>query len=366
MPLPAMQAQLMQRNTLPLLHQLATAPGSPARPAIALVVQALADAPAVRMPEEEREYWSERLLQWLVQLTDGEAAAADAGAHAPAQQQEDGDQQQPLMRRIAAALAALAAPAGSEGLHVAHAWLAEMIVHLSRQVQPYNAVPMPPDASHAAAEAAEVSTGASSRWWWPFGGSSTAVSGTPPIDGAAAAAAALQAGPACSIVDAEVQAAAAAAAASSPYISLDAAASSSLEAPGSAGGGSWWKPRWWRWGGSEGGEAGTVAKGGTASRPSDSELSLYINASEIGPVYARSVAAALLEASGRVGEALNSALAAAARALCWAGWQICCRICPACMPAGVLPWSCTLVANHPAWMCGVQASSRSRRLTPRS
>ena len=40
------------------------------------------------------------------------------------------------------------------------------------------------------------------------------------------------------------------------------------------------------------------------AKPSDSELSLYINASPIGPLYARSVATRLLEASGKI---LNSA-----------------------------------------------------------
>ncbi|KAL4419867.1 hypothetical protein ABPG75_006965 [Micractinium tetrahymenae] len=308
-------AQMMQRNTLPLLHQLAAAPGSPAQPAIALVVQALAEGPGVRLPEEEREFWSERLLQWLVELPgSGTAAAADASSQGRIQQQQQQQQQaqtgaqpvqekeaQQLMRHITAALEALATPAGSQGLHVAHAWLAEMIVHLSRQVQPYNEVPMPPEASRAAAEAAEASAG-SSRWWWPFGSSGTAVPAPPAAAGAAAAAAALQADPAGSASDAEAQAAAAAAAASSPYMSLDAAATSSLEAASSAASGSWWKPRWWPWGGSEEEGAASVAKGAAASRPSDSELSLYINASEIGPVYARSVAAALLEASGRVGE----------------------------------------------------------------
>lgn len=298
----------MQRSTLPLLHQLATAPGSPAQPAIALVVQALAEAPGVRLPEGEREFWSERLLQWLVQLPGSEVvAAADAGTQqqmrqGKGEQPRQQDQQQALLGRIPAALEALASPAGSKGLHVAHAWLAEMIVHLSRQVQPYNAVPMPPDASHAAAEGAPASTD-SGRWWWPFGGGAAAAPPAPAAAGAAAAAAALQADPAGSSPDAEAQAAAEAAAASSPYMSLDAAASSSLEAPSSpAGSGSWWKPRWWPWGAAEGADASSTAKGASASRPSDSELALYINASEIGPVYARSVAAALLEASGRVGE----------------------------------------------------------------
>lgn len=309
--LPASQAHLMQRNTLPLLHQLATAPGSPARPAIALVVQALAKAPGVRLPEGEREFWSERLLQWLVQLPGSEAAAvADAGAKAITQQQTlqgngalpgQQDQREVVMRRIPAALESLAAPAGSSGLHVAHAWLAELIVHLSRQVQPYNAVPMPPDTPHAATEAAEARANGS-RWWWPFGSSGAPAPAAPAATGAAAAAAALHADPAGSSTDAETQAAAAAAAATSPYMALDAAASSSLEAPGPAAGGSWWKLRWWPWGSAEGDEPGSAAKGATASRPSDSELALYINASEIGPVYARSVAAALLEASGRVGE----------------------------------------------------------------
>ena len=224
-PAPALapQPQLMQRSTLPLLRQLAGRPDSPVRPAIALVVEALAEGPGVQLPAAERERWSETLLQWLVALP-GSSSSSSSGAEPGPQQRREAAEQAELMPRLAAALVALAAPAGSEGLHVAHAWLAEMIVHLSHQVRPFNDVPAPQDTAAAAAASGW-------RWYWPFSSTSTSTSTSSPppsstsgVSGAEAAMAALV--PPLQPGGADLPAEAPSAAADSPYLPLDAAAAS--------------------------------------------------------------------------------------------------------------------------------------------
>lgn len=283
----------MQRSCLPLLRQLASQHGLPVWPAIAHVVQALAEGPGVQLPPAEREFWSEALLQWLVELPGGSEAAAAAATRdrGDSGSRADGAEEPELMSRVARALEALSAPAGSDGLHVAHAWLAELIVHLSHQVRPYTEVPAP--------QAADAEAGASSwRWYWPFGSSSSSQE----AGDATAAAAVAGSLPPLPPAGADLPAIAPGPSPDGPYLPLEAAGATEA-----AAGGSWWSPtNWWPWGAAapqvgsqqqQQQQAGVKASG----KPSDSELALYINAAAIGPVYARSVAAALLEASGRVG-----------------------------------------------------------------
>ena len=45
-----------------------------------------------------------------------------------------------LRHAAGTALAALASAPGAAGLHVAHAWLGELLIYLSRAVRPYEAV----------------------------------------------------------------------------------------------------------------------------------------------------------------------------------------------------------------------------------
>ncbi len=291
------QAQLMQRSCLPLLRQLAARPDLPVRPAIAHAVQALAEGPGVQLPAAEREFWSEELLQWLVELPGGGGSAAAAAKRGSSSSNGSGSsstageaEQAECMARVTRALEALSAPAGSDGLHVAHAWLAELIVHLSHQVRPYTEVPVPQPAD------AEAAAG-TWRWYWPFGSSSIS---SQEADGATAAAATAGSLPPLPPAGTDLPAMAPGPAPDGPYLPLE-AASAAEEAAGS----SWWNPTsWWPWGGvaPAGDQQQPSVKAG--GKPSDSELALYINAAAIGPVYARSVAAALLEASGRVGGCL--------------------------------------------------------------
>ena len=305
--------QLMQRSCLPLLRQLAGLPDAPVRPAIAQVVQALAEGPGVQLPQAERVFWSEALLQWLVAPEPPEPRPASSGSASTRQQQQQAaaaadaapEERRQLMRQLAAALQALATPAGTHGLHVAHAWLAELIVHLSHQVQPYNEVPTaPPPGAEAAAAAGGW------RGWWPWGGSAAAPAGGASGAEAASAAAATAAAAAAAAAappeggSDDLPAPAVALAAEGPYLPPLPPPDAADEAAAA----SWWRPSaWWPWAGGSGeqGSAGAGAGAGqqikASGKPSDSELALYINAAAIGPVYARSVAAALLEASGRVG-----------------------------------------------------------------
>ncbi len=75
--------------------------------------------------EAEREAWTERLLRLL-------CSEAPAGAAA--------DAEEALRHAAGTALAALASAPGAAGLHVAHAWLGELLIYLSRAVRPYEAV----------------------------------------------------------------------------------------------------------------------------------------------------------------------------------------------------------------------------------
>ena len=323
--------QLMRTHALPLLRQLAAqrpqqaaaaARGADLRPAVAGVVAALAVGPSgPALPEGEREFWTDLLLTWLIepgaqqrqqpgQASGQQAAASSSGADLPA--------------AVTAALEALASPPGAEGLHVAHAWLAEMLVHLSHEVRPYHSVRASPQKKRrleggGGGGGPEDESGGG-RWlgswpgWLPGGwgaGSGAAepaaAPAAPPIPGpvaegaedASAAAAAADGGQAAALSEAEA-----------PRIAEEAshalAGAAGAPADSSWGGSAarWasylWPSTWLGGGAAEGGGAGAAAEG--SARASDSELSLFINAAPIGPVYARAVAADLLEASGRVGE----------------------------------------------------------------
>lgn len=236
-------------------------------------------------------------------------------------------------------------------------------MHLSRQIEAAQArsrskkgalvveiaSPAGTSSSRAAAGSGGSPGGSS---WWKFWASSSASSSSSGGSGGTGAAAAV--GPAASeesaaAAEAEAaveidavppsEAAAAGAEAGSPPDaaagSSDASSSSSSGGPAavaaSAGEKEGWGSRWWwPWGHSAGdgsghGAAGAVGGEAGAGSPrdaysparpaSDSELSEFLKAAPVGPLYARCVAEELLEASGRVGE-----LAARAVARCAVVW----------------------------------------------
>jgi hypothetical protein len=147
-----------------------------------------------------------------------------------------------LSESLVDALASLSADDDNSSLQIANLWLAEMIVHLSRMAKPYSSV----DADEQVREGKADDTRASwtsPSWWWSW----------------------------------------------MPYLYPRSSAKQSpdevLEQSEDSLGVS---------------QNDSMERLTGKSNPSDSELSLYINASPIGPVFARSVAGRLLEVSGNV------------------------------------------------------------------
>lgn len=259
---------LQHSSVVPLLRRLARSlPGSDgpqpkdtslrlrAWIAVIHVIQAMAQGEGVLLTVEERMAWADQLLGWLA--ADGHL---DGGVF-----HLDG-----MSAAIVDALDSLAEPLGPEGRQVAHAWLAELIVALSRHVQRYGAVKHP------------SAPGSSGRWWFSRGHGQQ----TPPQeqDGVAEEATRMLAGRAARSTDAP-------------------AFGSALVAP------LYTMSQWvysWTVGVHEPAEKeGNVpipveSNELPRSSPSDSELALYINAAPVGPAYARAVAADLIEASGRM------------------------------------------------------------------
>lgn len=349
-------SRLMTRSVLPLLTRMAEdiekvplGERAPLRAAVASTVQALAEGSGVHFSQDVRMQWGEVLLGWITErLPKGSSSSASTC---------DGEV---AKRRVACpacvdALAALGQPPGVAGLQVAHAWLAEMITYLSREVEKAQAEAAL-DATRKKANKLRPAMRAEPRaapatssyfyWVWPSywkGGStsSTTASGTTTSGGTGGdskgvspllssssnnnndAAAAFTAHAAAQLQaqvaeEAEEPSTAEKAVTEEAAAVLGPAASASLSdvRGDTAGGGTssstwtWWLPTWA--GGSstnsstngspdDDSEADNERDASSRTR-SDSELALYINAAPVGPAYARAVAMELLEASGRVGK----------------------------------------------------------------
>lgn len=197
----------VQNTVLPLLQKLSEDKVQKVMPAIARAIQALAESKNISLSAEFREKWTEIMLEWVM-------ATSELSLHS-----------------YSSALSALASPAGTSGLVIAHYWLSEIIIHLSRQITPYSSIAI------RAQENAELRT----SWWQMRHWVRTE--------------------------DEQI----------SPWL-------------------------WWPWA-EKAEQPETQVAARTASDP---DLSSWINAAPIGPVYARSVAAELMEASGRVATPLLS------------------------------------------------------------
>lgn len=314
-------AALVQGSVLPLLRQLASissaqpqkskAKGGVAHPqvdertaqelrvSIANCVQALAEGQgaAGTLQSDDRMAWADIFLSWLTE--------SSSEVDAKAQRAQQG---RVVSDAAVGALSAMASPPGAEGLQVAHAWLAEMIVHLSRQVQLKKLTPSAP-----ASEAMQEDSGSAWYWteyfkpsYWRYGSKGTGQSqeGVLAATGAVGEAGGPASGPTAA-ESAIVQTEADLELATEAEKALAGVLQSSVEAASLTGKSSWsaWVPglpSFWKSRGSEGGDQGRAE--GVARSPSDSELAQYITAAPVGPLYARAVAAELIEASGRVGE----------------------------------------------------------------
>jgi hypothetical protein len=266
----ALPGDMLQGMVLPLLRALG-AMNIAMRGSIAKVVLALAEGRKVQLPDDDREIWSEVLLSWMV------AGDDQSGGR--------------IGKECVAALTALSSPAGPTGLHIAHSWLAEMIIHLSRQVRPYNDVVAKQNKENHSSSGGKGDgndDGSKSWWYWRPWLSSLKFPSMYGYGGGGGG-----------------------------------SGEGEREGTSSSPSSSYW---WWRkpsWPGSATSDEDTAVliseqqqldDDGDAHLPpppsqqqqeepqvvSDSELNSWINAAPVGPVYARAVAADLIEASGRV------------------------------------------------------------------
>lgn len=234
------------------------------------------------LPQVQRLRWAELFISWLIQLDSRKDVWMD---------QKYVDYRW-LSKSLVDCLLSLSSVSGTEGLQIAHLWLSEMIMHLSQTLKTGRKLSDLRD---------ENSDKESSRTSWVDWilfrsrreakntyGDEHVGGGQTYLEGEEAQAVANMAEHALSI---------------EPDMSSE---NPNHEAA------NWWRYHLWK-SSSKPSDAEKVP----ASRrdkdeesrkhkpkPSDSELSLYINASPIGPLYARSIATRLLEASGKV---LNSA-----------------------------------------------------------
>ncbi len=129
--------RLLSRSVLPLLQRMAEKSASlpleserhAVRRAVAQTVRALAEGSGVVLSQEETMSWAEVMLRWITlesinYSTTNSGTSTSTAAAAGATKKVCVD-----------ALAALAHPQGVAGLQVAHVWLAEMIMYLSREVE---------------------------------------------------------------------------------------------------------------------------------------------------------------------------------------------------------------------------------------
>lgn len=119
-------SQLLSRSVIPLLQRMAEKSAllpyaedrDVVRSSVAKTVLALGEGSGVVLSQEERISWAEVMLQWITLDNNLD--------------KRNGSKTE---KECVDALAALAHPHGVTGLQVAHVWLAEMIMYLSREVE---------------------------------------------------------------------------------------------------------------------------------------------------------------------------------------------------------------------------------------
>lgn len=233
------------------------------------------------LPQVQRLQWAELLTTWLVQLDPRQPGLMD-------QKQFN---YRALSESTVACLSSLASVGGTEGLQVAHLWLAEMIMHLSRTLKSGESL------SSLRREGSDKEARRNS-WvdWIPF--RTRNGENIHPGDEHVGDQAYLEGEEARAVANMAEH-----------VLAKETEMNSN---PSNYEGSNWWRYFLWK----NPSKLSDVEKPGVLkkdtakeqrrhqAKPSDSELSLYINASPIGPLYARSIATRLLEASGKI---LNSA-----------------------------------------------------------
>ena len=201
----------------------------------------------------QREQWANLLVSWLVRL---DPRKGDMFITANSTKLIEA---KALSESLVDALASLAAmDDDQDNMQIAHLWLSDMIVHLSRMATAYSDVEVDVGAKGKHGGQGDALSWGSSAWWWSWvpyasvkergdGAKGVGVGANEGIDGEAGG------------------------------DRRNAPPADTLDTPDVADGPPPMGPL-----------------------PSDPELAMYINASPIGPVYARSIARRLLEVSGNV------------------------------------------------------------------
>jgi hypothetical protein len=214
----------------------------------------------------QKKTWTELFTSWLIRLDPRKADILTSSTSII--------EAKALSESIVDALASLSATSGIEGLQIAHLWLADVIIHLSRMATPYSDVN--PQSS--------ANLEQKSSWWkWvPF----VQKSKEPCND---------------SLQETEIIEEEAQAVADLAEKMLGNSGSVANTQPQADEARPWWKYYLYPWKSDpDGPSESKIEQREETIGASDSELALYINASPIGPVYARSMARRLLEASGNV------------------------------------------------------------------
>ncbi len=199
---------------------------------IAECIGALARSGTSSMSQAQKKTWAELFTSWLIRLDPRRGDVLTSGKTLI--------ESKALSESVVDALASLSSPeSGMDGLQIAHFWLADLIIHMSRMATPYSKVEIPQKLNMIEKKEAEAVSNLAETILRP---------------------------------------------ATEPHKEEKSRYYSWYE---------YLTHPWWRQTRVESTKKPVVGA-------SDPELALYINASQVGPVYARAVARRLLEISGNV------------------------------------------------------------------
>lgn len=271
---------LIEKSALPLLYSIARDVPSTHLDVgvrIAECIGSLARTTS-SISHAQKRRWAELFTSWLIRLDPREADLSRGTTVIEAKA---------LSESLVDALTYLASKHGVEGVQIAHLWLADTIVHLSRMATPYSKVAKD---SQVGSKGDDTHKEGNRHWYWnPFRWNSQKNTESEETLEEEAHAVADMAekmlGPA--VLDSQGE-----------RHEIDENRDTAQHVP------------WWQYykvwivkkeelnKEEEEEEEGVVRD--SSMEASDPELALYINASPVGPIYARSVARRLLEASGNV------------------------------------------------------------------
>lgn len=223
---------------------------------VARTVQALAEATGVHLGLNDRVTLTEMILQWLIDDTTVKSTRSSKTTRI----EDVLDGNAINTSAYVDALASLASPNGAEGIQIAYSWLSELISTLSHVVRPFTEIERSKENVRSDADGTWHFSSIfwPSKWHWPWSKHADEIPNSPLFEEVSITEHVEGVGVAEKMVEATA---------------VDDEAKAMFE--------------------------GRVPRS-KLQIPSDSELSLYINAALIGPSYARSIASELLSSSGRL------------------------------------------------------------------